>query len=345
MRTRTVRSGRRRGGRFGAALRLAAVNAAVFLALLLAAEAFVRVAAPGIVPAAADEALFSFAANADRTASYHLTPGASGDAYGAAVRVSPDGTWAYADADTAGAAVLLVGDSVTMGLGVAPDETFAGRLAHLPGVHVANPSVLGWAAADYRRAIEARLSDSLRAVVLVWCLNDLYPEGQPLPIAAAERAAAAAPTATLGQRTYQAVRVGAASQLAWLNRYSRLYRLVRTVATDASGRAFAFDRSLYTDQAHQPDRDRAFRQLRAIRDTLAAHHVPFTVVVVPEAPQVETGDTVPQDTLRARLASLGIRHVDLRPALSSGDFLTGDGTHLSPAGHAAVAAVLRPLIE
>ncbi len=326
-------------------LRTVAVNVAVFFVLLLAAEALVRVAAPTVVPAGADEALFTYAANADGTASYGLTPGASGVAYGADVQVAPDGTWDYADADTSGAAVLLVGDSVTMGLGVAPAETFAGRLARLPGVRIANPSVLGWAAADYRRTVEERLGDSLRAVVLVWCLNDLYPEGQPIPIAAAERVAAAAPTATLGQRVYQAVRLGGSRPLAWLNRHSRLYRWVRTVPTDVSGRAFAFDRALYTEPAYQADRDRAFGQIRAIRDTLAARRVPLTVAVVPEAPQLETGDTAPQDTLRARLATLGIRHLDLTPALSDGAYLTGDGTHLSPTGHAAVATALRPLVE
>ncbi len=342
---RTSAGGPQRRGRLGAALRLVVVNVAVFLALLLVAEAVVRVAAPGVVPAGADAALFTYAANADGTASYRLTAGASGVAYGAAVRVSTDGTWHYAGADTTGAAVLLLGDSVTMGLGVAPAETFAGRLAGLPGVRIANPSVLGWAAADYRRAVDARHGDSLRAVVLVWCLNDLYPEGQMIPIAAAERVAAAAPTATFGQRAYQAVRLGAARPLAWLGRHSRLYRWVRTVPTDAAGRAFAFDRALYTEPAHQADRDRAFGQLRIIRDTLAARRVPLTVALVPEAPQIGTGDTVPQDTLAARLAALGIRHVDLSPALSAGDFLTGDGTHLSPAGHAAVAAALRPLVE
>ncbi len=331
-------------------LRVGAVNAAVLLALLLAAEAVVRIAAPGIVPAGADAALFTYAANADGSASYRLAPGASGEAYGVAMQVSPDGTWVYTDADTTGAAVLLVGDSVTMGLGVAPDETFAGRLAALPGVRIANPSVLGWAAADYRRAVVARLAgrrlaDSLRAVVVVWCLNDLYPEGQPIPIAAAERVAAAAPTASLGQRAYQAVRLGAARPLEWLGRHSRLYRWVRTVPTDAAGRAFAFDRALYTEPAHQADRDRAFGQLRMVRDVLAARRVPFVVTIVPEAPQLATGDTVPQDTLRARLDALGIRHVDLMPALTPGDFLTGDGTHLSPTGHAAAAEALRPLVE
>ena len=344
MRTRT-----RRLVRSGA--RLVVVNALVLIGLLLGAEALVRVAAPGVVPAGADEALFTYGANADGTSSYTLTPGASGDAYGASVRVTANGAWRYADADTTGPATLLIGDSVTMGLGVDPEQTFAGRLAR--GAHVANPSVLGWAAADYRRAVEARLSgarlgaDSLRAVVVVWCLNDLYPEGQPIPIAAAQRASAEAPRASWRERAYQAVRLGAAAPLAWLGRHSRLYRWARTVPTDAQARTYAYDRSLYTEAAYQADRDRAFGQIRAIRDTLAARQIPLTVAVVPQAPQLRSAppDTVPQDTVRARLARLGVAMLDLTPRLAESDFLTGDGTHLSPPGHARVAEALRPLVQ
>ena len=329
--------------------RIVAVNAAVFVGLLLAAEALVRVLAPGVVPAGADDSLFVWTVFADGRAGWRLRPGASGEAYGARVSVTPDGTWAYtAETATSGPDVLLIGDSVTMGLGIDSDLTFAGRLAALPGVRVANPSVPGWATADVRRAVSSRLEarhDSLSQVIVVWCLNDLYPDGQPIPQAAAAERAARAPEATVGERTFQTVRSGARGPLAWLDRHSRLYRWARTVPPDASGQTYAFDRALYTDPAHQADRDRAFADIAAIRDTVAAHGLPLLVAVVPEAPQFRTGDTVPQDTIRARLERLGVRTVDLTPRLSARDFLTGDGTHLAASGHAAVARVLHEVLR
>ena len=327
-------------------IRLLAANAAVLAGLLLVAEALVRLLAPGVVPAGADDALFVLRPHA-AGAAWHLRPSAAGESYGVRIAVDRNGNQVYpaetdADDDTTAANWLLLGDSVTMGLGVAPDATFAGRLAALPGLRVRNPSVLGWAAPDYRRAVAGHRG--MAAVTLVWCLNDLYPDGLPIPIATAAATAAAAPRATLGQRTFQFAKSAAAGPLAWLNRHSRLYRWARTVPTDAAGRTYAYDRALYTDAARQPDRDRAFAEIAGLRDTLAARGVPLTVVLVPESPQVGTGDTAPQDTLRARLAVLGVRTLDLAPVLSRPEhFLTGDATHLSPAGHAVAARALRAL--
>ena len=348
MRTRT-----RRPGQVRRAARVLAANAAVLAALLLAGEALVRLLAPGIVPAGADDALFTLVRHGSGAA-WALRPGATGESYGVRIAVGPDGTQRYdaeTDTDTTAAQWLLLGDSVTMGLGVAPDATFAGRLAARPGLRVLNPSVLGWAAPDYRRAAAAALvavdagqRRAPDAVTIVWCLNDLYPDGQPVPLATAAATAAAAPRATLGQRAFQLAKSAGAGPLAWLNRRSRLYRWARTVPTDAAGRTYGYDRALYTDAARQPDRDRAFAEIATIRDTLAARGVPFTVALVPESPQVGTGDAAPQDTLRARFAALGVRTLDLAPVLDRAEhFLTGDATHLSPSGHAAAAAALRAL--
>ena len=336
-------------------LRVLAVNAAVLAGLLLAAEALVRVAAPGVVPAGADDGLFEWRPHASG-ASWHLRPGATGESYGTQIAVDRNGAQVYAaetDAptDTTAGLWFLIGDSVAMGLGVAPDATFAGRLAARPGSRVVNPSVLGWAAPDYRRAavdladaVEAGRTRALAAVTLVWCLNDLYPDGQPIPVATAATQAAAAPRAPLGPRAFQAVKQRAARPLAWLGRHSRLYRWARTVPPDAAGRTYTYDRSLYTDPAFQPNRDRAFADVAVARDALARFGIPLTVVVVPESPQVGTADTVPQDTLRARFAALGMRSLDLTPLLDRREhFLTGDATHLSAAGHAVAADALRTL--
>lgn len=334
-----------------------AVNAAVLAGLLLAAEALVRIAAPRLVPVGADDVLFEWRRHASGGA-WHLRPGAAGESYGTRITVGRDGAQVYAaetDApdDTTAGRWFLLGDSVAMGLGVEPDSTFAGRLAAIPGSRVHNPSVLGWAAPDYRRAavdllyaVDVGHTRAPAAVTLVWCLNDLYPDGLPIPVATAATQAAAAPRAPLGPRAFQAVKQRAAGPLAWLGRHSRLYRWARTVLPDAAGRTYAYDRALYTDPAFQADRDRAFADVAVARDELARFGIPLAVVVVPESPQLRTrpADTVPQDTVRARFAALGIRTLDLTPLLDRPEhFLTADATHLSAAGHAVAADALQAL--
>lgn len=322
-------------------LKVLAVNVIAVVALAAGAEVAVRKLAPDVVAAGADATLFEYR-HSGTGGSWTLRPNASGMSYGVRVAADDEGYWAYSSrpADSS-ASWLLLGDSVTMGLGVTPDSTFAGRLA--AHVQVRNPSILGWSAADYRRAA-GWAAPSVDRAVLVWCLNDLYPDGQPLPQVAADETRATAPAAPAALRARMWLRRVGSPVFRWLDRHSRAYRWARTVPTRAAQRQYAYDRSLYVEPVYQPARDAAFEALLATADSFRQAGVPLTVVLVPGADQLRTRDWAPQDTVRHRLRGADVELVDLADVFvragPEGLFLTGDGLHLSTAGHRVVARAL-----
>lgn len=111
-----------------------------------------------------------------------LSPGASGEVWGGPVAINSLGLRdrEYAREKPAGTRrVLVLGDSVTFGIGVPAEETFPARLeARLaprdPPVEVLNLGVGGYDTLDEVIAFEARGLDLGPDVVVVgYCLNDL----------------------------------------------------------------------------------------------------------------------------------------------------------------------------
>ncbi len=330
-------SGARRS-RWARAARVAGVNLAVGLALVLALEGAVRVLRPDVGPAGTDAGILLDRAFADdEGTTVGLRPGARGEANGVPVRVDADGFHAYsgnAGLPASTPAWLWLGDSVTFGVGVAQDSTVAGRLAvRQDTARVLNPSVLGWGTADYRRRLDAALAGGLRPerVTVVWCLNDADP-ARPL-------------TAGDVGPVEDALRAGRV----WLNVHSRLYRWAKDAALDRPARYLAHDAALYDPLLRGPGRppapvDRALASLWALADTLDARGVPLDVVVAPYEPQLRPGGTrAPQRALVPRLRARGIPTLDLAEAFvqAGGDpaalYLWSDGIHWSARGHAVAA--------
>jgi lysophospholipase L1-like esterase len=345
----------RRGGRLRRAGRVVAVNVAVALGLLGLLEGAVRLLLPAVGPAATDAALVADRVFADATgASPGLRPGAEGESHGVRLRVDARGFLRYAGNDglpDSTAAWLLLGDSVAMGLGVPPDSSLAGRLAlAADSLRVLNPSLLGYAAADYARVLDALLADPalrLARVTVLWCLNDVYPE---------------APVGEPGH----GLRTAAGGLVAALNRHSRLYRALKAAALDRPLAFYRFDRRFYAPHAAPPPPDAAadtalaphlpaaLDRLAAMRDRCAAWGIPFAVAVVPyeaqlrpPAPGTVEGERLPQRVLLDGLRARGIPALDLAPALEAaaqGDpaalYLWSDGIHLSARGHAAAAEAI-----
>jgi hypothetical protein len=235
-----------------------------------------------------------------------------------------------------------------MGIGVPQDSSLAGRLAlRTDSLRVVNPSLLGFAHADYLRVLDALLADStlrLARVTVVWCLNDVYPE-------------------TGAHEPGTGLRTAAGGLVATLNRHSRLYRLLKAVALDRPLAYYEYDRRFYVAHAASgspvrtaeadltPHLPAAVARLAAMQDRCAARGIPFAVAVVPYEPQLRTpspgtvaGERLPQRLLLDRLQSLGIPALDLAlvmEAAAPGDpdalYLWADGIHLSVRGHAVAA--------
>lgn len=313
--------------------RVVLVNGVLAALLLLGLEGAVRLARPEITPVGTDAALLQDSVYA---ATPGLRPHAAGTSNGARLQVDARGFWRYAAAAPAGRpGWLFLGDSVTMGLGVAPDSTFAGRLAAgQDTLAVLNPALLGYDVQDYRNVLDHLLNappaatPHLARVTLFWCLNDAY--------------SAAPGTAGPGQE----VRDLGGPFLTFVRRHFFTYQWLKATLFDRARTYYEHDRQLYTAAVVNA----VARDLRAMHARAAARGISFEVVLLPYAYQLRQAEAPdafrPQQLLGARLTAAGVPVYDAAPFLLTHAaepealYLYGDGIHLSAAGHRLVAAFL-----
>ncbi|MGH0030882.1 MAG: SGNH/GDSL hydrolase family protein [Myxococcota bacterium] len=111
---------------------------------------------------------------------YELVPGASGRFWGTEVRINAHGfRGPELAADGAGPRVLVLGDSIAFGNGVAEDDVVSSQLARLlaergRAAEVVNLGVGGFDTLQEAALLETRgLALAPDAIVLVYCLNDI----------------------------------------------------------------------------------------------------------------------------------------------------------------------------
>jgi hypothetical protein len=307
--------------------KIVGVNLLGLLTLLVVVELSIRVVFPEIIPRGTDRRLFADSIYGDAPG---LQVGGSGLSDGQEFEVDEDGFWRYADvrADSL-PAWLFLGDSVTMGIGVPPDSTFAGRIAAaIDTVRLLNPSMIGYAARHYEDVTQALSGavPSLRRVVLFWCLNDVYDASLADP--------------------GQALRSAVAPILTFLRRHVRTYEWIKAVAADRPRVYYSHDAALYVRGLPES----SVRELKAIAAGAEAAGARLDVVVMPYEYQVRRmgEDSVlgPQRAVAAVGDSLGISVHDpshfltAQNAESSDLYLFGDGIHLSNRGHRLLAEYL-----
>lgn len=311
------------------AARVIAVNAVVLAALLGGLEAAVRVAHPEIRPSGVDRRLVASDVYGASVPAPRV--GASGEAMGVVRHVDARGLWRTRHARPARPAWLFLGDSVTMGIGVADDSTFVARLgATVDSLDVQNAALVGYDAADYPAVLRGRLAradgDRLRRVTLVWCLNDVYA-GRPV---------AGVPG---GGRVLES------RAAAWARRHVRTVTWAKATFADRPLAYARFDAGLYAPgQPHLPF---ALAHLDTLIGTTRRAGLTLDVALVPYEAQVRTpqADRLPQRLLAAALAARDVPVLDLAPAFAAAPdprrlYHYGDGLHLSDAGHRLVAEVL-----
>jgi len=269
--------------------------------------------------------------------SHGLRPGGSGTSFGVPVSIDEDGFRAPAgrSVDSPSATILMLGDSVTFGVGVAEPETFAGRLqAARPDLRIINAAAPLYNMEDYRNLLERLPLESwgVRHAYLFYNLNDIFG-----------RATLVADAAQKGKR--EKLR----DLATWCQReiagHSKLYVLLKSLRQgDVSVAYFKNDVRVY-----EPDSPR-FRTtlslLEESREAAARRGIELRVVLLPCEPQLRDPPLPdrwkPQRLLSAFLAERGIGYLDLAGAFSSGSgasrslFLYADHMHFSPEGHALV---------
>jgi len=311
--------------------RVILINVAVFLILIAAVEGAVRLLNPEIAPVGTHSGLFAEGV-------YEETggprPGAAGESNGVMRRVDDRGFWAYSAARPEQPKWLLLGDSVTMGLGVEGDSTYAGILAAAQdSLDVINASIPGHASDDYL-SIARVLVDSLdvRRITLFWCLNDVMA-GRPVD------------TAPTGARVLDN------SLMAFVRRHVRTYSWAKAAFTDRPRLYYQHDAALY-----DPTRgylETALAHLEDVHALAAARGIALDIVLLPYEYGLRAVESGPRqiisEKLAERLSAPGVEVLDAGRALRAADdperlYLYGDGIHFNRRGHRAIAEIVADFV-
>jgi hypothetical protein len=332
-----------------------AVSACIFLA---AGEVLTR--ATGLVDRLNGYARTLFEQGPSPELPYRLRPGVSLSLGGIDVRVNALGLRGaeVAAAPAPGTVrVLVLGDSVVFGQGVAQDDSFPARLAarlgerwHLP-VETLNAGAQGYdTVAEAAFLAGPGIALAPQGVVVGMSLNDYDP------------APSYDVTGVLTRRTPTTAAPALAHSeflllLRWLRAWWRGELLTQMLqkkgpepaAPVANDGMAALDRLVATEHLrfYRDPAPALWARLRgaltSLRDQVASHGLWLVVAIFPEAWQVGVAepDTTPQARLGALCAELGVRCLDLAPAFqSAGGTLFQDAQHPNARGLALAADVV-----
>lgn len=223
---------------------------------------------------------------------------------------------------------LILGDSVTFGVGVETAATFAGRLQkQFPEIKIWNTAVLGYAVENYRDVVIhfMKIQPHPSKILLFFTLNDIYGyvNIKPRPRTVTEKV------------------------LSFLRRNSKFYVFLRKTGSDMSKRHFLYDYSLYKTSGESLVR--ALGIVDEIREMARAADIKFTVIILPYEYQLRKKDAqylLPQMVLADYFKKRNISYLDCFQYFrdsgvnSAQLYLYGDSMHLSELGHRAVFRLL-----
>lgn len=231
--------------------------------------------------------------------------------------------------DTTKPTLLIIGDSVTMGIGVEGDSTFAGILAsNMDSVNIINPSVIGYAVDDYYNVIQYYLykqtSFSISEIYLFYCLNDIKRSNI--------------------QNVNENNNMGfLKTSLGFLRCYSRIYIILKNILSDRAEAYYLYDKQFYEY------RNEYFLHtvniLQEIAKLCKETDVKLSFVLLPYEYQLRQGysDTQsPQSILQEKLSDSlkvlnPIEYLKARSENSKNLYLYSDGIHFSNTGHRLIA--------
>jgi lysophospholipase L1-like esterase len=308
----------------------------VFCALIiLLLEAGTRILWPEINAQDTEQSLLRPKAFGD---SYGWQPQATGTSFGKTVFIDEFGFRKLSSPKHYNDSWIILGDSVTFGVGVETEETFVQLLQDtLPGTKLWNTAVIGYNVRNYRDTLyhlasERRNVPNLRKVLLFLCLNDIDLHNN-IEQAPSNRA--------LNHRYVQ-------NLLSFMRRRSKFYILMKDALTDRSKFYFLNDYQLYKEGGESFTQ--SLEILNEVNTFLRSRNIALTVVILPYEYQLRTKEAqylAPQKLLTAHFKELGISYLDAYEYFerSEGDkkdfFLYADFGHLSKKGHRIVFNLLR----
>jgi len=317
---------RRGASRFWSVLGLAAYCLIFCVIGFLAFELVVRVAAPAINTQGTDEHLVRDDVFGPTRG---LAPNVSAMSFGAKVETDARGFVKLPGAPTAyRQSWLVLGDSVTLGVGVSAGSTFPGLLQKdRPDVKIWNTGVLGYTVLDYETVLAALSKDlAFDRVLMFWCLNDVKVHPPPIY-----------PPSVVVQIKIRN----------FLKTYSKAYGWMKHVFWDRKRDHFRGVVRGYWNEEYLAKTVTAFKNMR---DLLQEKGIPMTVFILPYEYQLrktEAASLLPQEKMGEILTDLEITHYDAQPYLlqhtvdSQALFLTADGLHFSKQGHKLIFDFIR----
>jgi hypothetical protein len=250
--------------------------------------------------------------------------------YGYPFKTDENGFARYSKSVKNGKKILYIGDSVTMGIGVEEDSTFAGIINNTQPYRILNPSLIGYARQDYINVIkklfvEQKNNLGITGVNLFWCLNDVYnfyPENTTPEIK---------PTGITG------------SAFNIFKNNFKLFQFIKNTFTDRPKSYF-----LYDEQFYKPGNKlftESVSDLLTISDILKEAKIPFHVYLLPYEYQLRKGIYKPQQLLSNALKMNNLQVNDLTSLFAKQKnckelYLYGDGIHFSEKGHRLIADFL-----
>ena len=340
------------------ALKILGVNLLVFLVLILIIEGAVRLLYSEILPQNLDPNLFEPFKYRD---TYGYKSNSHGNEFGASYITDDHGFRINEKSrqhkvPSQHKTVLVLGDSVSVGIGINADEGYPYLLeTRLTAQRVLNASVTGYGISDYVAALQGTIRDVKPDQVLIgFCLNDTSVTSQANILSMIQRRKEQMESIPDEKRyPNPAVR-----WLRYINdnyfnfndalkKYSRTYLLLKSLATDSSRDYFAADEAMYKDPRTLEFLTNEFFRLKELAQ---AHHASLVIFLFPyefqlRSPGRET--QLPQRIIRQAGLRAGVTIFDLYDDLSNylrsyqvmskSIYLFNDPMHFNARGHQVIA--------
>jgi lysophospholipase L1-like esterase len=255
-------------------------------------------------------------------------PDASGMSFGKQVSIDEYGFRKMSSPAKFEASWLILGDSVTFGVGVDTQDLFVEKLQkNFPTVKLWNTAVVGYSLMNYKDVLNHFLASrqDIKKVVMFFTLNDIYGYLNVRPV----------------QGSYWK------KITFYLKQNSKFYMLVKNLLFDRSKKYFLYDFNLY-DQSN-PKFKKSMDIIDEMNRSLKQKQIDFVVVLLPYEYQIrmKRDDYLkPQKLVIDKLKRENISYIDaydyLGKAMNDSRelYLYADAMHFSKTGHEAVYSLL-----
>lgn len=263
-------------------------------------------------------------------------PNSQGESFGETVLIDNQGFRKMRSPEKFDSSWVVLGDSVTFGVGVKTEDTFVQLIQdQFPHVKLWNTSVVGYSLYNYKDVLDyfLRHRSDIEKVIMFFCLNDIY-----------------------GNLALKPSHLNLKDKVrSFLRRRSKLFMWLKNTFTDRSKAYAVHDIKLYSE--NRKELHDALDVLGDMNTALLKKGIDFLIIVLPYEYQLRAKEArylAPQNMLLDYLSNKRIRSLSAYDYFSSKNvdskkfYLYADPMHLSVYGHRMVfefvqRELLRPL--